>query len=109
MLEMVARYANTLAKYGVPAERRKIAVVFHQQGTRFTLKDDAYPKHNEGHQNPNSALIKELKKGGIDLRVCGQGLLNNKFEAAEIVPDVQVDLWALTTLIDLGQQGYVRI
>ena len=30
MLVAVARYVNTLAKYGVPAENRKIAVVFHQ-------------------------------------------------------------------------------
>ena len=33
MLPAIARYVNTLAKNGVPAEHRHIAAVFHQGGT----------------------------------------------------------------------------
>src|SRR5947209_3807375 len=32
MLQAIARYVNTLAKNGVPADHRRIAAVFHQGG-----------------------------------------------------------------------------
>jgi hypothetical protein len=27
----------------------------------------------------------------------------------DLLPEIQVDYWALTTLIELGRQGYVKI
>jgi hypothetical protein len=40
MLQAIARYVNTLAKTGVPASNRKVAVVFHQGATDYVLKND---------------------------------------------------------------------
>src|SRR5487761_333877 len=48
----VVRYLNTLAANGVPAEHRKIAVVFHQDGTDVVMNNDAF-KARYGHDNPN--------------------------------------------------------
>ena len=42
MLQAVARYVNTLAKTGVPAANRKVAVVFHQGATDFIMTNEAY-------------------------------------------------------------------
>lgn len=109
MLQAAARYINTLAAVGVPAEHRKIAVVFHQGGTSAILKNDAYKARNSGQDNPNIAIIQALKKAGVDFRVCGQAVLAMKIDQKDIQPEVQVDLWALTTIINMELRGYVRI
>jgi hypothetical protein len=39
----------------------------------------------------------------------GQGLLGKKLEPKDVLPDVQVDLRAMTTMVNLQPRGYVRI
>ena len=107
-LTAVARFLNTLAKNGVPADHRKIAVVYHQQGTPAVLNNDDFKARNQGHDNPNIALIRELSKAGVDFRVCGQALLAGKIDPKLVQPEIEVDLWALTTLVNLEMRGYAR-
>lgn len=109
MLEAVARYVNTLAKTGVPAANRKVAVVFHQGSTDYVLKNEIYKARHEGQDNPNAKMIEALKAAGVDFRLCGQASLARKIAPADMMPAVQLDLWALTTIIALQQQGYVLI
>jgi intracellular sulfur oxidation DsrE/DsrF family protein len=109
MLQAAARYLNTLAKEGVPAEHRKLAVIFHQGGTQAILKNDAYKARNDGRDNPNIAIIQALKKAGVEFRVCGQAVLGMKIDTKDIQPEIQVDLWALTTIVNMELRGYVRI
>ena len=109
MLTAIARFINTLAKNGVPADHRKIAVVFHQQGTEIILNDETFKARNNGHRNPNVALIQSLKKAGVDFRVCGQAVLANKIDQKTILPEIELDLWALTTLVNLELRGYVHV
>lgn len=109
MLQAVARYVNTLAKTGVPDANRRIAVVFHQGATDYVMKNDVFKARHEGQDNPNAAMIQALKKAGVDFRLCGQASLARKIAPADMMPEVQLDLWALTTIIALQQQGYVLI
>jgi len=109
MLIAVARYVNTLAKHGVPAENRKIAVVFHQGAGPAVLKNDAFKKRHDGHDNPNIELIRNLHAAGVALHVCGQGVTARKYDPSEIQEEIQLDLWALTTLIEYDRLGYARI
>ena len=108
-LKTIALYLNTLAHNGVPASHRHIAAVFHQGGGDAVLANDVYKARHNGAINPNIALLHELKQAGVELRVCGQGLLGKKLEAKDVLPDVQVDLWAMTTMVNLQLRGYVRI
>lgn len=109
MLQAVARYVNTLAKTGVPEANRKVAVVFHQGATDYIMTNDAYKARHEGQANPNASMIQALKKAGVDFRVCGQAALGRKIDRKDMMPEIQLDLWALTTIIALQQQGYVLI
>ncbi|PYR42428.1 MAG: hypothetical protein DMF93_05945, partial [Acidobacteria bacterium] len=59
--------------------------------------------------NPNIAIIHALKEAGVDIRVCGQGLIGRKIDVKQVNPDVQIDLWAMTTLVNLQLKGYVRV
>jgi len=105
----VARYVNTLGKYGVPADHRKIAVVFHRDATEVILNNETFKARNHGHDNPNIPLIQGLKKAGVDFRVCGQAVLAHKIDPKTIMPEIELDLWALTTLVDLQLHGYVHV
>ena len=108
MLQTTARYLNTLAKAGVPADHRKIAVIFHQGGTDIIMNNEAYNARH-GQDNPNVALIQALKKAGVEFHVCGQAVLGREIDPKTIMPEIQVDLWALTTIINFELKGYVRI
>jgi intracellular sulfur oxidation DsrE/DsrF family protein len=108
-LKTIASYYNTLAKGGVPADHRKFVVVFHQGSTDFAMNSAAYKARNDGHDNPNVALIHSMKQAGIDFRVCGQGVLARKIDAATVLPDIQIDQWALTTITTLQLRGYIRV
>jgi intracellular sulfur oxidation DsrE/DsrF family protein len=109
MLKTIGLYLNTLAKNGVPANHRHIAAVFHQGGGDAVLANDVYKARHDGISNPNIALLHELKQAGVELRVCGQGLLGKKLDPKDVLPDVQVDLWAMTTMVNLQMRGYARI
>lgn len=107
-LQAVARYVNTLAKHGVPADKRKIVVMI-RGGIDMILKNDTYKTRHEGQDNPNVAMIQALAKAGVSIRVCGQAVVGMKLDRATILPEVQVDLWAMTTAINLALKGYVRV
>ena len=64
--------------------------------------------HN-GVDNPNIAVLKELHEAGVELRVCGQGLMGKKVDPSQLLPGVQADLWAMVTMVNLQSRGYVRV
>lgn len=110
MLRPLAIYVNTLAKFGVPKENRKIAVVLHRGSGTIALKDEAFGRFHDGHDNPNKEMIRLLHDAGVSFHVCGQGVLARELDPEkDILPEVQVDYWALTTLVELQRQGYVLI
>jgi intracellular sulfur oxidation DsrE/DsrF family protein len=108
-LQAVARYVNTLAKTGVPADHRKIAIVFHQGSTDLVMNNEAFKARYEGHDNPNIALVQALKKAGVEMRVCGQAVTARKIDPKTIQPEIQLDLWALTTIVNFALRGYVHL
>jgi intracellular sulfur oxidation DsrE/DsrF family protein len=109
MLGLVATYINTLAKFGVPEENRKIAIVLHQGSGLIGLKNEAFKARHDGKDNPNIELIKALHAAGVTFHQCGQGVLARELDPNDFLEEIQIDYWALTTLIELGRQGYVRI
>ncbi|MDR1989751.1 MAG: DsrE family protein [Acidobacteriaceae bacterium] len=110
MLPTIARYLNTLGKYNVPPTHRHLVVMFHQRSEDFdiVMTNEAY-KARYGQDNPNIALIHALKQAGVEFRACGQALAARKIEAKNVNPDIQVDLWAMTSMMNLQMKGFVRV
>jgi intracellular sulfur oxidation DsrE/DsrF family protein len=108
-LVAIARYVNTLVKYGVPTEKRRIAAVIHRDATEMIVDNATFMKRNEGQDNPNIAMIRQLDAAGVEFHVCGQAVLGRQIEPETIMPEIELDLWALTTFIELQLDGYVRI
>ncbi len=104
-----ARYLNSLAEYGVPANRRAFVVVFHGSATQFALGNTAFAARHHGAPNPDAALIARMKAAGVSFRVCGQGMIAQHIGPHDLLPSVQMDLWALSTLVNLQLHGYVRV
>src|SRR5215472_6424947 len=92
-LRGVAQFINTLAKYNVPASHRQLVVVFHQKSTPAILTNEEYHKRFNV-DNPDATLISDMKKAGVDFRVCGQAVLGNHIDPKTILPQIQLDLWA---------------
>ncbi|MDG2089352.1 MAG: DsrE family protein [Arenicellaceae bacterium] len=105
----VGMFLNTLDKQGVPAEHRHIAVVIHQNATEVILNNKAHRARNGGSDNPNLKLLTDLKNAGVDFRQCGQAVVSKKIDPASIVSEVQLDYWALTTLLEFQLDGYVKV
>ena len=110
MLPTIATYVNTLGKYGVPAEHRHIVIMFHQRtpDIDIVMTNEAY-RERYNRDNPNIAIIHALKQADVDVRVCGQALSARKIDPDQVNPDIQIDLWALTSLVNLQMKGYVRV
>jgi intracellular sulfur oxidation DsrE/DsrF family protein len=110
MLPTIATYVNTLGKYGVPSDHRHIVIMFHQRNPDMdiVMSNEAY-KARYGVDNPNIAIIHALKQAGVEIRACGQGVLARKIDPKDVNPDIQIDLWAMTTLVNLQLKGYVRV
>jgi intracellular sulfur oxidation DsrE/DsrF family protein len=108
-LPTIARYVNTLAKWGVPLEKRHIIVMFHQRSDDFdiVMTNEAF-KARYGTDNPNIPLITALKKAGVEFRACGQAVVGRKIDAKAVNPDIQIDLWAMTSMMNLQMRGFVR-
>jgi len=109
MLAPIATYVNTLGKFGVPPENRKIAAVLHRGSGLIGLKNEEFKARNDGKDNPNIELIQKLSAAGVTFHICGQGVLSREIDQDDLLDEIQVDYWALTTLIELGRQGYVKI
>lgn len=108
-LVTVARYLNTLAKYGVPADHRKLVVVISRFATPIVLDNAAFRARYQGVDNPNIALMRSLTNAGVTLRVCGQAVAHFKIDPKTIQPDVHHDLWALSSTVNYELRGYVHI
>lgn len=109
MLAPIAIYVNTLAKFGVPRENRNISIVLHRGSGLIGLKNDAFKERHGGKDNPNIELIKKLHTAGVTFHLCGQGVLARELDTNDIMDEIQIDYWALTTLIELERQDYVVI
>lgn len=108
-LKAIGLYLNTLAEGGVPAKHRHLAAMFHQGGGDAVFVNEVYKARHNGVDNPNIAVLKELHEAGVELRVCGQGLIGKKVEPSQLLPGVQADLWAMVTMVNLQSRGYVRM
>jgi intracellular sulfur oxidation DsrE/DsrF family protein len=110
MFNAIATYLNTLGKYGVPPEHRHLVAMIHHrtEGFDIVMTNEAYKKRH-GRDNPNIEIIHKLKQAGVDIRLCGQGLVGREIDRKDVNPDIQVDLWAMTSIINLMLEGYARI
>ena len=108
-LERAARLLNLYAAAGLADRDVRLTVVLHGEATKVALADKPYAGRFGNKGNPNSPLLRELQKAGVEIYVCGQALHNKKFSADEIAPEMTVALSALTVVVNKQSEGYVAL
>ena len=104
-LVRLARLVNLMAYAGIPRDHVHIAAVIEDMAGYAVLSNEAYRKLFNV-DNPNLALLHELKSSGVELMVCAQALAENGWPDSDVTPDVAVTLSALTDFVVYGQRGY---
>ena len=94
----------------------KMALIIHGPATQAALGDEGYAKHTQPYakdqgagKNPNRELIRQLKKAGVEIYVCGQALAHHGYATSEVAPEVTVAVSAATVNINLQMDGYAHI
>jgi len=108
-LESVARYLNLNAQAGNKASDVQLALVLHGPATKAALNDAAYASRTAAAKNPNLELVRELKKHGVEVFVCGQALARHKYAASEVAAEFTTAVSAMTVNANKQQDGYAYI
>jgi len=108
-LESVARYLNLNALAGHAPSDVRLALVLHGPATKGALSEAAYGSKTGASKNPNLALVRELKKHGVEVFVCGQSLARNKYARSEVAAEFTVAASAMTVNVNKQQDGYAYL
>jgi len=108
-LESVARYLNLNALAGHAPTDVRLALVLHGPAVKGALVDGAYASKTGAAKNPNLALVRELKKHGVEVFVCGQSLARNRFSRADVAAEFTVAASAMTVNVNKQQNGYAYL
>lgn len=107
-LNNVARLMNLHAQAGIPLKRIKVVAAVHGEAAYAVMNNEAYKK-KYNTDNPNLELIKELKKSGAEMYICGQSLFARKIDRSTLVPEMNVALSMLTTITTFQLKGYAYL
>jgi intracellular sulfur oxidation DsrE/DsrF family protein len=108
-LAQVARLLNLYGAAGLKAGDVKIAAICHGDADKAVLSDAAYLARFKLTANPNLPLIRDLKKAGVEVFVCGQSLHELGFKAEEVAEEVPVADAAMLVLVNKQADGYAYI
>lgn len=108
-LVRVARWLNLNAAADVDPRDTSVCLVLHGDATKAALRHDAYLKHVGVKRNPNLDLLRELKRQGVQLYVCGQALAHHGFAPSEVESELKIATAALSVIISKQQQGYASL
>jgi intracellular sulfur oxidation DsrE/DsrF family protein len=104
-LNNVARLMNLHAQAGIPKKNIEVVVAVHGEAAYAVMSNEAYRKKYNA-DNPNLGLLKELKRSGAELYICGQSLFARKIDRATLAPEMNVALSMLTTVTTYQLKGY---
>ncbi len=107
-LEKIARFLNLYAAAGVPPEQMELVAVLHGGATEAVMGDEGYRARHQ-RPNPNTSLLHELARAGVELNVCGQALAHQRIDREQVAEPIQVALAALTVVSTLQLRGWALL
>ena len=105
MLDYAARLYNLHRYAGVPKENIELAIVVYSGSTPMVMADPTYSQRFD-QANPNTALLDELLRNGIQVIVCGQSMMKQDLLPEDIYPGVRMAVSRFTATTDLMGKGY---
>ncbi|MDQ7995254.1 MAG: DsrE family protein [Luteibacter sp.] len=104
-LDRVARSVNLYTDAGVPLNHLHVVAIVYGGATDLVL-DQTHYREKLHADNPNLAVIDELRKAGVEVSVCSQAIAGHHYSFGWVDPRVTVSLSGLTTVTALQAQGY---
>jgi len=104
-LVSAARFINMHVANGVAIEDLHLAMVIHGSAVKDVTRDSHYEALFDTH-NTNAELIEALTGAGVRIIVCGQSAAYNDVTTADLLPNVEMALSAMTAHALLQQGGY---
>ncbi len=108
-LEQVARLLNLYGAAGLKDSDVQITAILHGEADKAVLSDAAYAERLKVAANPNLPLIRDLKKAGVEVLVCGQSLHELGYKVEEVAKEVPVADSAMLVLVNKQVDGYAYI
>lgn len=88
----------------------KIIAIFHSEAAHATLDDAAYNTvRNVKTGNPYKASLVNLMNQGVQVELCGATAKANNWANTNLIPGVKVNTNAMVRLIELGQDGFIKL
>lgn len=101
----VARFINMHVRAGVPLKKINAAMVVHGGASTELMNAKAFKKRfNKDHTSID--LLKNLKKTGVKIIVCGQSAAYHGINKEDLAAGIEMSLSAMTANALLQQQGY---
>jgi intracellular sulfur oxidation DsrE/DsrF family protein len=104
-LDRLARLVNLMGYAGIPAEHVHMVAVLDEAAGLLALTNESY-RNRFKVDNPNLALLHQLKIHGVELMICSQAMAGNKLVERDFTSDATVTLSALSDFVVFGQRGY---
>lgn len=104
-LMRLARLVNLMAYAKVPKTHVHIVALLDER-VGYAAGTNAFYRKVFGGDNPNLVLVHALKKAGVKMLVCSQGMASNNIPDNAIDPAVSITLSALTDMVVYGHKGY---
>lgn len=87
-----------------------IVVVFHTNAGHVSLHDEAYNKErNISTGNPYRKLVTDLMDIGVRVELCGATAKAYGWVNADTIPGIKINTDAMSRLIQLVQEGFIKI
>jgi intracellular sulfur oxidation DsrE/DsrF family protein len=99
--------ANKFAEQGT---RGQIIGIFYGEATYLLLSDAAYnARRHVTTGNPYKGLISGLQGLGVQIEVCGTAMKLQNIRNEDLLPDVKVNGGANLRMVQLMQEGFMRL
>ncbi len=105
LINTAARFLNMHVDAGVSIDQLKVALVIHGAAAYDILNNEAYAIQY-GIDNPNTGLMDELTKNGVEIILCGQTAAYRNITKEKTLPKIQFALSAMTALVQLQNKNY---
>ena len=101
------RITSDIADWSATSE---VVAIFHTDAGHVTLHDRAYnAERHIGSGNPYKELIAGLMSRGVQVELCGATARIHHWGNADLLPGIKVNTDAGARMIQLVQQGFVKI
>ncbi len=100
----------TYQEQEIAADQVHLHLVYHSSAIVALVNEDARKRLDaDPVKNPNTAILKELLKSGVQIEICESTMRQKGVNASDLLPGVNMVVGAFPRLIDLQLQGYAYI